>query len=87
MVWISVGILIVQIAVALVSYFTVYRHRAVYSIKTSVLRMPHGTPHDVYSCKTEHIDEDLSSGKYTILQIIERDVDKDLAVVLEQIKQ
>lgn len=87
MVWISAGILVVQIAVAVVSYFTIYRHRAVYSIKTAVLRMPHGTATDVYALQTEHIDKELKGGKYTILQIVERDADKDLEIILGQIKK
>jgi hypothetical protein len=87
--WISVGILLVQIAIAVVSYFTTYRHRVVYGIKTAVLRMPHGTPIDAYSpiLQTDHIDKELRGGKYTILQIIERDADKDLEIILGQIKK
>jgi hypothetical protein len=87
MVWISVGILAVQILVAVVSYFTVYRHRAVYGIKTAVLRMPQGTKNDVYALRTEHIDKELEGGKYTILQIVERYADKDLEIILGRIKK
>jgi hypothetical protein len=87
MLWISVGILVVQILVAVVSYFTIYRHRAVYGIKTAVLRMPHGTATDVYALETEHIDKELQGGKYTILQIVERFADKDLEIIMGQIKK
>ncbi len=89
MVWISVGILIVQIAVATVSYLTLHRHRVIYSIKTAVLRMPHGTPSDAYAAvlETDHIDKELRSGEYTILQIVERDADKDLEIILGRIKK
>ena len=87
MVWISVGILIVQIAVAAVSYFTIYRHRAVYGIKTAVLRMPKGTRDDIHALRTDHIDELLRGGKYTIVQIVERYADKDLEIILGQIKK
>ena len=89
MVWISVGILIVQIAVAVISYFTLHRHRVIYGIKTAVLRMPHGTPSDAYAgvLQTDHIDKELRCGKYTILQIVERDADKDLEIILGQIKK
>jgi len=89
MVDISVGILIAQIAIAvgtLITYFKVHRHRAIYSIKTAVLRMPRGTPTDIYALKTEHIDKELADGKYTILQVVER-VDKDLEIILGQIKK
>jgi len=87
MIWVSVGLLIVQIVIAIVSYLTIYRHRVVYGIKTMVYRMPHGTQLDIYTQKTEHIDTVLKEGKYTILQIIERDSDKDLEIILGQIKR
>jgi hypothetical protein len=84
--WFGVGVLLVQIIIAITSYFTIHRHRAVYGMKTAVLRMPHGEALDVYSLNTEHIDKDLKEGKYTILQIVERP-DKDLEVILGQIKK
>lgn len=87
MIWVSVGILVVQVIVAVISYLTIYRHRVVYGIKTTVLRMPHGTQWDIQALKTEHIDKELQSGKYTVLQIIERDADKDLEIILGQIKK
>ena len=87
MVWISVGILIVQIAIAVVSYFTVYCHREVYGIKTAVLRIPHGTKDDIHALQTGHLDKELIGGKYTILQIVEHDADKDLEIILGQIKK
>jgi len=88
MLWISVGILIIQIIVALVSYLTVYRHRAIYGLKTAVLRMPHGTEIDGYVglLNTDHIDRELIGGKYTVLQMVER-VDKDLEIILGRIKK
>lgn len=73
MIWISLCVLIVQILVALVSYFTIYRHRVIYGIETVVLRMPHGTRNDEFALRKEHIDERLSSGVFTILQVVERD--------------
>jgi len=61
MVWISASILIAQIAIAAVTYFTVHHHRAIYDIKTAVLRMPHETPSDACAAvlQTDHIDKDL----------------------------
>jgi len=87
MVWISAGILIAQIVIAVVSYFTLHRHRVIYSIKTAVLRMPTGSAMDIHALKTEHIDGILKSGKYTVLQIVERYADKDLEIILGQIKK
>ena len=89
MVWISVGILIVQIGVAVISYLTLHRHRVVYAIKTAVLRMPQGTFSDTYTgvLETDHIDKELRSGKYTILQIVERHADKDYEIILGRIKK
>ena len=87
MIWVSVLLLVAQIVIAIVSYLTIYRHRVVYGIKTMVYRMPHGTQLDKYAQNTEHIDTVLKEGKYTILQIIERDSDKDLEIVLGQIKK
>lgn len=90
MVWISVGILIVQIIIAVVSYFTLYRHRVIYGLSTAVLRMPRGapgSPGEVGVLETEHIDRKLRSGKYTVLQIVERHVDKDLEIILGRIKK
>jgi hypothetical protein len=49
--------------------------------------MPHGTLTDVYALRTEHIDKELKGGKYTILQIVERYADKDLEIILGQIKK
>ncbi len=83
----SVGILIAQIIFFIVTYFTAHRHRAIYAIKTAVLRMPHGTPADINALRTKHIDKELEQGKYTILQIVERDADKDLEIILGQIKK
>ncbi len=87
MVWASVGLLVVQIIVAVVSYLTLHRHRAVYGIKTAVLRMPSGIKNDIYALRTEHIDKQLRGGKYTILQIVERYADKDLEIIFGQIKK
>ena len=84
---ISIGILVAQIVIAVVSYLTLHRHRVVYSIKTAVLRMPHGTSSDAYALQTDHIDKELRSGKSTILQIVERDADKDLEIILGRIKK
>lgn len=86
MIWVSVCILIVQIIIALVSYFTIYRHRVVFGITTAVLRMPHGTRSDEYALRTEHINKLLASGNYTVLQVIEREVDKVLELILGKIK-
>jgi hypothetical protein len=83
---ISAGILLVQIVVALISYFTIHRHRAVYGMKTSVLRMPHGDALDIHALNTEHIDKFLKDGKYTVLQIVERS-DKDLEIILGQTRK
>jgi len=80
----------VQIVVAAISYLTLYRHRVVCSIRTAKLIMPHGapgSPGEAMALKTEHIDEKLASGKYTVLQIVERDADKDLEIILGQIKK
>lgn len=87
MIWISACILAAQIIVAYISYRTLHRHRVVYALKTAVLRMPHGTRTDAHVLETEHIDKELESGKYTILQIVERDADKDLEIILGQIKK
>ena len=86
MLFVQIGILIVQIIVAVVSYLTLHRHRAIYGLSTAVLRMPKGSREDVDALKTEHIDSKLRGGKYTVLQIVER-VDKDLEVILGQIKE
>ena len=87
MIWVSIGILVAQVIIAIVTYLKIYRHRSIYGIKTAVLRMPHGTSSDVYALETEHIDKDLRGGKYTILQIVERYADKDLEIIMGQIKQ
>ena len=87
MIWISVGIIVTQIIIAVFSYFKLYRHRAVYSLSTAVLRMPHGSRDDVLAFETKHIDDKLKSGKYTVLQILERQADKDLEIILGQIKK
>ncbi len=86
MLWASVGLLVVQIVVATVSYLTIHRHRAIYGIKTAVLRMPRGTRDDIHALETEHIDNQLRGGRYTILQIVERFADKDLEIIFGQIK-
>ena len=65
MIWVSVGILVAQIIIAIVFYLTIYRHRVIYSIKTAVLRLPHGTSSDAHALDTEHINKDLFSGKFT----------------------
>ncbi|MBL7166333.1 MAG: hypothetical protein ISS55_07610 [Dehalococcoidales bacterium] len=85
MVWISVGALVIQIIIAVVSYFTIYRHRVIYGIKTEVLRMPKGTKDDI-DANLDHINNQLTCGKYTILQFAKR-IDSDLEVVLGRIKK
>jgi hypothetical protein len=85
--WVSIGALIAQIIIAIVFYKTIYRHRVIYSIKTAVLRMPHGTGDNINVLDTKHIDKELRDGKYTILQIVERDADKDLEIILGRIKK
>ena len=85
--WISVGILIAQIVFFIVTYFTAHRHRSIYNIRTAVLRMPRGTKDDIHALQTDHIDKELRGGKYTILQIVERPADKDLEIIMGQIKK
>ena len=87
MIWVSIGILVVQLIIAIVSYLTIHRHRSIYSIKTAVLRMPQGTRDDIIALDTKHIDKDLRDGKYTVLQVVERYVDKHLEIVMGQIKR
>lgn len=79
-------ILAAQIAIAVISYFKVYRHRVIYSLSTAVLRMPDGTASDTNALDTEHINKKLGSGKYTVLQVVERTVDHDMEIILGQIK-
>jgi hypothetical protein len=82
---IQLVILIAQVIIALLSYFTIYRHRVIYGINTKVLRMPRGTQNDTY-ITTEDINKSLGTGEYTVLQIVERP-DKDLEIILGQIKR
>lgn len=86
MIWVSIIVLIVQVVIALVSYFTIHRHRTIYGIKTAVLRMPHDRDPDGHALETEHINDILNSGKYTVLQIVERDADNDLEIIMGQLK-
>jgi len=79
--WISLGILVVQGVLALLTYQRVYRHRSVYGIKTAVLRMPRGTKDDIHALDTSHIDAMLSDGRHTVLQVVERQ-DKDLEFII-----
>jgi len=80
------AILICQIVVALVSYYTIYRHRVIYALKTAVLRMPREGLERCPVLDTRHIDQELRTGKYTIIQIVKRE-DGDLEVILGQIKK
>ena len=82
MIWVSISILIVQIIIAVVSYFTIYRHRVVFGITTEVLRMPHGGRDDEHALQTQQINQLLASGDYTVLQVVERQADKDLELIL-----
>ena len=86
MVQISIGILVAQVIVAVVSYCTLHRHQVAYGMGTPALRMPKGSLDDVHALETGHIDDKLKSGKYTVLQIIERHADKDLEIILGRIK-
>ncbi|MBA7649784.1 hypothetical protein ES703_57582 [subsurface metagenome] len=87
MIWVSIGILVAQLIIAIVTYLTIHRHRSIFSIKTAVLRMPQGTHDDIYALNTEHINTALRDGKYTVLQIVERYADKDLEIIMGQIKK
>ena len=73
--------------VALVSYLTIHRHRVVYSLSTAVLRPPEGSRDDVHAFQTEHIDKKLRSGKYNVLQILQRPDGRDFEIILGQIKK
>jgi len=86
MIWVSISVLVVQIIVALVSYFTIHRHRVVFGITTAVLRMPHGNRSDEDALRTQHINKLLASGNYTVLYVVEREADKDLELILGKIK-
>ncbi len=86
-VWVQISLgIVVQVLIALFSYLTIHRYRAVYDIKTAVLRLPHGESFDKDALDTSHIDTILRTGKYTILQIVERP-DKDLQVVMGRIRK
>jgi hypothetical protein len=86
MIWIQCGILIVQIILVLVTYFTAYRHRVIYAIDTDVLRPPRGNLADKSALDTGHINKKLKSGAYTILQIVERP-DKEWEIIYGKIKK
>lgn len=85
--WISACILATQVIVAVVSYLTLHRHRVVYGLSTAVLRLPKDSRDDVEALQTDHVDNELRSGKYTILQIVQRPVDGDLEIIPGQIKK
>lgn len=85
-IWISTAMLVAQIIIALVSYFSVHRNRSIYSINTAVLRMPHGTSNDRNALETSHINKMLTEGKYTILHVVQR-ADADLEIIMGQIKK
>ncbi len=86
MIGVQVALVLIQVAIALVGYFTIHRHRSIYGIKTAVLRMPHGTAGDEDALKMQQIDKELLGGKYTVLQIVER-ADKDLEIIMGQIRK
>jgi hypothetical protein len=78
---------VLAVVLTAAAYFNIHRRRVVYSIKTAVLRMPHGTELDKYGClETDHINKILQTGEYTILHVAERDADKDLELILGKIK-
>ena len=85
--WISAVILAVQAIVLLVSYLKLHRHRVVYGLRTAVLRLPKGSRDDVYALQTEHINNELGSGKYTVLSVAQRPIDGNLEIILGQIKK
>ena len=85
--WISAVILAAQVIVAIVSYLTLYRHRVVYGLSTAILRLPTGSRDDVQALKTEHIDDNLRTSKYTVLQIVQRPNIGELEIILGQIKK
>jgi len=85
--WISAVILVVQAVILLVSYLKLYRHRVVYGLSTAVLRLPRGTSDDIHALQTEHINDELGSGKYTVLSVVQRPLDGDLEIILGQIKK
>jgi len=85
--WISAVVLAVQAIILLVSYLKLYRHRVVYGLSTAVLRLPRGLPDDVHALQTEHINNELGSGKYTVLSVAQRPIDGDLEIILGQIKK
>jgi len=82
---IQLVILIANLIIVGLGYFKIYRHRVIYGINTEVLRMPRGNESDK-SITTEHINERLETGEYTVLQIVERP-DKELEVILGQLKR
>ena len=86
MIWVQVGILVCTIITFLVTYFTAYRHRMIYAIDTDVLSAPYGNDSDKYALNTSHINDKLKSGKYTILQIVQRP-DKSWEIIYGQIKK
>lgn len=91
--WIQIIILAAQvilgIIIGLVSYFKIHRHRVIYNIKRCSFHPPSFEPSYPESETQKAIDlinEDLVTGKYTILQMIAL-TEYDVEVYLGQIKK
>lgn len=92
-VWIQIVILAAQViaglTIALLSYFKIYRHRAIYSIKRMSIRAPSfepSYPESETQREIEGINRQLVSGKYTILQMVAR-TEYDIDVYMGQVKR
>lgn len=87
MIWAQIGILVIQLIIAIVSYLKAYRNRSIYSLKTAVLRMPSGTTLDGADIlDTSYINEALKEGNYTVLNVAQR-IDGDLEILMGRIKR
>lgn len=74
---VSLIILAIQVTIAILSYFKIYRHRVIYGIRRHKVLMPTGDTTDPLMPKVdeqiEEINNELGSGKYTVLQVVIRD--------------
>lgn len=88
-IWIQIAILIIQVVIAIISYFKIYRHRVVYGIKRYSFHPPtFEPPYSAVETEKEisQVNEELVSGKYTILQMVAR-TECDIEVYLGQLRK
>lgn len=86
--WLEIISIILAVIALFISIKAWHKSRAIYGIERTTLRQTRGRQDDpIVQERLQEINTKLTSGKYTILNIISREADGDFEIIFGKIKK